>query len=162
MIAARHPGWRLVIAGRHAADGTAALMDRAISEYGIADRVDIFTEVSDDQARTLLAEASVFGMPSLAEGLGLSLQEALYGRAACVGSRIGGIPDLILHEKTGLLVPAKDTEALADTLDRVMGDPALRARLGQAGRDHVLANDMTREGMIRKHRDLYIALSADS
>jgi glycosyltransferase involved in cell wall biosynthesis len=162
MIAARHPGWRLVIAGRHADDGTAALMDRAIMEYGIEDRVDILTEVSDEQARTLLAEAAVFGMPSLAEGLGLSLQEALYGRAACVGSRIGGIPDLIIHEKTGLLVPAKDTESLAAALDRVMADSALRTRLGQAGRDHVLANDMTREGMIRKHRDLYIALSADS
>ena len=155
MIAARHPGWRLVIAGRHAADGTAELMDRAIGEYGIADRVDIFTDVSDGQARILLAEAAIFGMPSLAEGLGLSLQEALYGRAACVGSRIGGIPDLIIHERTGLLVPPANPEALACALERVMADPALRERLGQAGRDHVLANDMTREGMIRRHAELY-------
>ncbi|MEX1048181.1 MAG: glycosyltransferase family 4 protein [Akkermansiaceae bacterium] len=154
-IAARHPGWRLVIAGRHATDGTPELVNEAVRKYGIQNQVDILTDVSDDQARTLLAEAAVFGMPSLAEGLGLSLQEALYGRACCVGSRIGGIPDLILHEKTGLLVPPADTEALAASLDQVMGDSALRTRLGQAGRDHVIANDMTRDGMIRRHVDLY-------
>lgn len=155
LIAAKHPEWRLVIAGRHANDGTPEALRAAVAKHDIEDRVDILTDVSDDLARHLLAEAAVFGMPSLAEGLGLSLQEALYGRAACVGSKIGGIPDLILHEKTGLLVPPADPEALAKALDRVMADPALRQKFGQAGRDHVLANDMTRVGMIRRHADLY-------
>jgi glycosyltransferase involved in cell wall biosynthesis len=155
-IAAKFPEWRLVIAGRHANDGTPEEMHEAIRRHGIAARVDILTDVSDELARTLLAEAAVFGMPSLAEGLGLSLQEALYGRAACVGSRIGGIPDLILHGKTGLLVPPADPEALAKALERVMSDPDLRQKFGQAGRDHVLANDMTREGMIRRHAQLYL------
>jgi glycosyltransferase involved in cell wall biosynthesis len=130
-------------------------MAEAIRKYDLSGRVDILTDVSDADARSLLAEAAVFGMPSLAEGLGLSLQEALYGRACCVGSRIGGIPDLILHEKTGLLVPPADPDTLASSLDRVMGDPELRARLGQAGREHVIANDMTRDGMIRRHTELY-------
>jgi glycosyltransferase involved in cell wall biosynthesis len=154
-IAADFPDWRLVIAGRPVDDGTPAAMFAAIERHGIADQVEILTDVSDDLARQLLAEAAVFGMPSLAEGLGLSLQEALYGRAACVGSRIGGIPDLILHERTGLLVPAADPAALADSLRKVMADSALRERLGNAGRQHVIENDMTREGMVRRHRDLY-------
>lgn len=154
-IATRFPDWRLVIAGRHATDGTPEIMEAMIHKYDLATQVDVLTDVSDSQARTLLAEAAIFGMPSLAEGLGLSLQEALYGRAACVGSRIGGIPDLILDEKTGLLVPPAAPEALATALARVMDDPALRMRLGQAGRDHVIANDMTRDGMIRRHRELY-------
>lgn len=154
-IAAQYPDWRLVIAGRHATDGTGELLDAAIRRHGIGDRVDVIRDVSDEEARRLLAEAAVFGMPSLAEGLGLSLQEALFGRAACVGSRAGGITDLILHEQTGLLVPPADPEALARELARVMGDPALRQRLGDAGREHVLANGMTREGMIRRHAELY-------
>lgn len=154
-IAAQYPDWRLVIAGRHATDGTSELLDAAIHRHGIGDRVDVIRDVSDKEARRLLAEAAVFGMPSLAEGLGLSLQEALFGRAACVGSSVGGITDLILQDQTGLLVPPADPEALARELGRVMGDPALRQRLGQAGRDHVLANDMTREGMIRRHAELY-------
>ncbi len=154
-IAAKHPDWRLVIAGRHSSDGTPEALHAAVAKHGIADRVDILTDVSDSLARQLLAEAAVFGMPSLAEGLGLSLQEALYGRAACVGSRIGGIPDLILHEKTGLLVTAADPAALAVSLDRVMGDAGLREKLGRAGREHVINNGMTRDGMIERHAALY-------
>ncbi|MCW1923524.1 glycosyltransferase family 4 protein [Luteolibacter arcticus] len=155
-IADKHPEWRLVIAGRHASDSTPAELAAAVARHGIADRVDILTDVSDDLARQLIAEAAVFGMPSLAEGLGLSLQEALYGRAACVGSRVGGIPDLIIDEKTGLLVPPANPEALAAALDRVMSDPALRQRLGNAGRQHVIDHEMTRVGMVRKHRELYL------
>lgn len=154
-IASQHPDWRLVIAGRHATDSTADALEEAIDRNAIRDRVDVMTDVSDETARRLLAEAAVFAMPSLAEGLGLSLQEALFGRAACVGSSVGGITDLIIHKKTGLLVPAADPVALAEALDRVMSDSALRQTLGQAGRDHVLANDMTREGMIRRHAELY-------
>lgn len=154
-IAAKHPDWRLVIAGRHASDGTPEALDAAVAKHGIADRVDILTDVSDSLARQLLAEAAVFGMPSLAEGLGLSLQEAMYGRATCVGSRVGGIQDLILDEKTGLLVPPADPEALAASLDRVMGDPGLRERFGNVGREHVIASGMTISGMIRRHVDLY-------
>lgn len=154
-IAADFPDWQLVIAGRHADDGTPAMMLDMVARHGLATRVEILTDVSDLEARRLLAEAAIFAMPSLAEGLGLSLQEALYGRAACVGSRIGGIPDLILHEQTGLLVPPADPEALAAALRRLMTDSLLRQRLGNAGREHVLANAMTRSGMIERHSLAY-------
>lgn len=154
-IASKHPDWKLVIAGRHASDGTPAALHAMIQKHGIASQVEVLSDVSDDLARRLLAEAAVFGMPSLAEGLGLSLQEALYGRAACVGSRVGGIPDLIIHEKTGLLVPAADPDALAAALDRVVSDESLRLKLGETGRAHVLKNQMTRIGMIQTHTRLY-------
>jgi glycosyltransferase involved in cell wall biosynthesis len=81
----------------------------------------------------------------------------MYGRATCVGSRVGGIQDLILDEKTGLLVPPADPAALAAALARVMSDPGLRARFGNAGRKHVIDNEMTKDGMVRRHRDLYLA-----
>ena len=128
----------------------------SVARHNLAERVEILTDVSDELARQLLAEASIFAMPSLAEGLGLSLQEAIYNKAACVGSRIGGIPDLILHEQTGLLVPPADSTALAIGLTRLMADPSLRVRLGNAGRAHVLANGMTRNGMIERHNSLYL------
>ncbi len=155
-VANNFPEWKLVIAGRHASDGTPQEMLAAVARHNLADRVEILTDVSDVLARQLLAEASIFAMPSLAEGLGLSLQEALYSKAACVGSQIGGIPDLIHHDQTGLLVPPADPTALATGLDRLMNDPSLRMRLGNAGRAHVLANAMTRNGMIERHRSLYL------
>ncbi len=154
-VAADFPDWRLVIAGRHADDGTPEQLHAAIERHQIADRVDILTDVPDPLARQLLAEAAIFAMPSLAEGLGLSLQEALYGRAACIGSEIGGIPDLIRHEQTGLLVPPADPSALAAGLRRLMTDPGFRQRLGDAGRQHVLKSGMTRGGMTEKHALCY-------
>jgi hypothetical protein len=75
-----------------------------------------------------------------------------------IGSRVGGIQDLILHQQTGLLVPPADPPALANGLRRLMADPQLRQRLGQAGRQHVLANGMTREGMLEHHAALYRTL----
>ena len=155
-VANHFPEWQLIIAGRHASDGTPQQMLDSVARHNLAERVEILTDVSDELARQLLAEASIFAMPSLAEGLGLSLQEALYSKAACVGSRIGGIPDLILHEQTGLLVPPADSTALATGLTRLMDDPSLRMRLGNAGRAHVLANGMTRNGMIERHNSLYL------
>ena len=154
-VAKDFPEWQLIIAGRHASDGTPQEMLDAIEQYGLKDRIEILTDVSDPLAHQLLAEASIFAMPSLAEGLGLSLQEALYGQAACVGSRIGGIPDLIRHERTGLLVPPADPTALADGLRRFLQEPALRERLGNAGRQHVLDQGMTRKGMLDRHAILY-------
>jgi glycosyltransferase involved in cell wall biosynthesis len=55
-----------------------------------------------------------------------------------VASRLSGIPELVTDEVSGLLVPPGDDDALADALERLAGDPALRARLGAAGRDTVL------------------------
>jgi glycosyltransferase involved in cell wall biosynthesis len=155
-IAADFPDWQLVIAGRHASDETAGQMLAAIARHGLTDRVAVITVVSDTLARQLLSEAAIFAMPSLAEGLGLSLQEALYGRAACIGSKVGGIQDLILDESTGLLVPPADPCALAAGLRRLMADPTLRQRLGNTGRQHILAKGMTREGMIERHATLYL------
>jgi glycosyltransferase involved in cell wall biosynthesis len=154
-IAGEFPDWHLVIAGRHASDGTPARMLEMIHRHQLTSRVEVLTDVSDELARQLLAEAAIFAMPSLAEGLGLSLQEALYGRAACIGSRVGGIQDLILDDTTGILVPPADAASLAVGLKRLIADPALRSRLGETGRQHVLSSGMTRQGMIRRHLELY-------
>lgn len=72
-----------------------------------------------------------------AEGLGLTLVEALMAGSAVVGTPAGGIPEVVQHEQTGLIVPDGDPAALADTLARLLADAALRARLTAAGQVHV-------------------------
>jgi glycosyltransferase involved in cell wall biosynthesis len=159
-IAHKHPDWRLVIAGRHASDGTAEKMLASISKYGINHRVDVLADVSDAIALDLLCHAAIFAMPSLAEGLGLSLQEAMFHGAACVGTTAGGITDMIEHEKTGLLVPPADPVAIADALERMILDPELRNRLSENGRVSITAKGMTRQGMCQSHAQLYKKLKA--
>ncbi len=94
-------------------------------------------------------------MPSLREGLGLALQEALANGCACVGSRIGGIPDLIQDGDNGLLVEPGNVEQLAAGLERLIGDDALRSRFRARAPKSILEKEMTAEKMVAKYENLY-------
>jgi glycosyltransferase involved in cell wall biosynthesis len=63
--------------------------------------------------------------------------EAMSASVAVLASRVGGLPEAVVEGETGVLVPPGDPGALAEALDRLMDDPALRARLGAAGRERV-------------------------
>jgi glycosyltransferase involved in cell wall biosynthesis len=73
------------------------------------------------------------------DGLPQMLMEAMACGLPAISTRLVGIPDLILHEETGLLVEPKQAEPLADALVRLRDDPALAARLSTRGRERVLA-----------------------
>ena len=90
-----------------------------------------------------LAAADVVALPSHQEGLGVAALEAMAAGRAVVASRVGGLAEVVVHERTGLLVPPGDPPALAAALARLARDPALRARLGAAGRDLVRARYTT-------------------
>jgi colanic acid/amylovoran biosynthesis glycosyltransferase len=68
------------------------------------------------------------------------LMEAMGSGVPVIASGISGIPELVEHERSGLLTPPRDGQAIADALERLQRDPALRARLGQAGREKVLSD----------------------
>jgi glycosyltransferase involved in cell wall biosynthesis len=78
----------------------------------------------------LLAAMDVFVMPSLWEGLPLSLVLAMGASRACVATRVAGIPEVVDDGRTGLLVPPGDAPALGAALARVFGDAMLRQRMG--------------------------------
>jgi glycosyltransferase involved in cell wall biosynthesis len=86
-----------------------------------------------------LAAADIAVLPSLYDGLGVAALEAMAAERPVVASRVGGLAEVVVHAETGLLVPPADPTALAMALERLAGDPALRARLGAAGRERVLA-----------------------
>jgi glycosyltransferase involved in cell wall biosynthesis len=78
--------------------------------------------------------AAVVVCPSRREGYGVAAREAMaYGRPV-VASAVGGLLDAVEDGVTGLLVPPGDAPALRSALERLLGDPVLRARLGEAGR----------------------------
>jgi glycosyltransferase involved in cell wall biosynthesis len=86
----------------------------------------------------LLGAMDLFVMPSLWEGLPLSLVLAMGAGVASVATAVAGIPEVIDHDRTGLLVPPADVPALGAALARLVTDAALRERMGQAGRASVL------------------------
>jgi glycosyltransferase involved in cell wall biosynthesis len=157
-IAERHPDWTLQIMGRTDSPRYLENLKSSIAKAGFGERIQLLAPEEDP--RPALKAAAVFAMPSLIEPLGLSLQEALYYQCACVGSSVGGIPELIEHEATGLLVSPGDDDALAAALDRLMADETLRARLGRAGRQSILDKGMSAEAMIQSHFRIYDAVLA--
>jgi len=82
----------------------------------------------------LLTHATVFACPSLYEPLGIVNLEAMACATAVVGSRVGGIPEVVADGQTGLLVPPADPGALADALNALVADPSLAAEMGRRGR----------------------------
>jgi glycosyltransferase involved in cell wall biosynthesis len=104
-------------------------------EKGLAGRVR-FLGYRDDASR-LLAACDVFVLPSLFEGLPVSVLEAMAAGRPVVGTAIPGTDEAVLHGRTGLLVPPADSVALAGAIKAILSDPTLARRLGEAGRERV-------------------------
>lgn len=91
-----------------------------------------------DDVRPAIASASVCVLPSHREGLPLFLLEAMSMGRAVIATDVPGCRELVEHEVTGLLVPARDPAALSAAMRRLAEDPHLAARLGAASRSRVL------------------------
>ena len=87
----------------------------------------------------LLTHATVFACPSVYEPLGIVNLEAMACGTAVVGSRTGGIPEVVADGETGLLVPPGEPEPLAEALNALLRDPDRAAAMGRAGRERVIA-----------------------
>jgi glycosyltransferase involved in cell wall biosynthesis len=95
----------------------------------------------------------IFVFPSLNEGMGRVLVEAMALGKPVVASNVGGIPDLVTHGKTGFLVPPKDPGQLARYIQVLIEDEGKRKRLGQAGKE--MALNFKIEIMVKKIAELY-------
>lgn len=86
----------------------------------------------------LYARCDVFVLPSVREGMGLVLAEALLCGAPVIAADSGGVTDIVINGETGLLFPERDANALADALQKFACDSQLKARLAENGRAYVL------------------------
>jgi glycosyltransferase involved in cell wall biosynthesis len=114
----------------------AALRAQA-QRLGLSESVDFLGAVAPGDLAPHYRAADVVVLPSRREGLGLVLVEALFCRRPVIGTRVGGIPDVVADGETGLLVPPDDPLVLAEAIARLLNDPALAARLAAAGYAHV-------------------------
>ncbi len=117
----------LVLAG---GDFTAYAKEAA--KLGIADRVIALEDVLDIQNYIHAADIGIYASQEESFGLGI-LETLAYGKPV-IATRIGGIPEVVVDGKTGLLVPCHSPAALADAIDELVDDPERRARFGAAAR----------------------------
>ncbi len=136
-IHARHPHTRLLLAG---AGSMAAALRARIAQLGLAGVVAMPGRLPLDAVAEEMRRLDLFVMPTVAaEAFGVAAIEASACEVPVVASRAGGVPEAVLDGHTGLLVPPRDRDALAEACIRLIEDPALAGRLGRAGREYVLA-----------------------
>lgn len=102
-----------------------------VKKLGIEEKVR-FLGLRQDIPR-LLSVMDIFVMPSLSEGLSIAVLEAMAAAKPVVATDVGGNPELVASGETGLLVPARDPEALAHALVKLLSDPATIHSYGEAG-----------------------------
>ena len=137
----------LTIAGGGALEGT---LRRRAKDLGVEVR---FLGPRKDVSLVLSA-LDVFVLPSLSEGMGLSLMEAMAAGLPVVATEVGGVPELVVDGETGVLVPPGDPDALAGAILDCIGDREKAVEMGRRGKERVCAL-FSLPRMIQEHEALY-------
>ena len=152
MLVRQRPFARLIIAGEGPLEGKLKTAGRALMESGHL----IFPGFRKDVPNLLLG-ANVFAIPSLSEGLGSTIVEAMIANTAVIGSSVEGIPELIQNEQTGLTAPPGDANALYEAMLSLAMDPQHRTVLAQNAHQWALSS-CGPATMVQKTYDIYRAL----
>lgn len=155
-VARSMPHARLLVVGE--GSWRARLTEEARA-LGISDSV-IFTGWRSD-VNAILSAADLFVHPSLWEGFGLAILEAMAAGTCVVASGVSTIPELVVDGETGSLVPPGDSAALADTILRLLTDSHRRRQMGEAGRRRAIET-FGPERMVRATETVYEELLASS
>jgi glycosyltransferase involved in cell wall biosynthesis len=124
------PNFHINVAGR----------DRFIPKYqqlceknNVSNNFDFLGWVSQDQLLSLYQKSTVFVLPSLTEALGVVFLEAMAAGVPVIGTKVGGIPEIIVNEQNGLLVPVRSPECISESIKRLANNPDLRNHLVNNG-----------------------------
>ena len=144
-----HPGIRFLLVGE--GPGRAGI-EQAIRSSGLAGAC-LLTGHRED-VPDLLAASDIVVLTSDLEGVPQSLSQAMAMARPVVAAAVGGIPELVIDGRTGLIAEAGNADSFARQMSRLAGDPALRATLGDAAREHVLQG-YTDDIMARRTEEFY-------
>ena len=143
------PRTRFLLIGRGELESS---LKREAKELGIEEQVQFLGFRSD--VPSLLSVMDIFVLPSLSEGLSVALLEAMAAGIPTIATRVGGNPELVVDQKTGFLIPPRDSEALASKLLLLLQDKARSRTLGENGRKRV-EDQFSFEAMVRNYEQLY-------
>jgi len=150
MIVHLFPRARLLIAGDGAARDE---LEHRAAKQGISHAVEFIGWVAPKRVTALINDATIVVMPSREDSLPLVALEAARMARPVVGTRVGGLPEIVVHQETGLLVEKEDSKDLARAISFLLGHPEAAFSMGQAAQRRV-----ERVFSWEKHVDAYDAL----
>lgn len=112
-------------------------IEREVALHQLQTHITMTGALTQQEVKEALAQADVFVLPSLAEGIPVVLMEAMCCGVPCVSTPVNGIPELIEHGVTGLLATPGDVDSLSTQLERLLCNPGLRQALAEAARQKV-------------------------
>jgi glycosyltransferase involved in cell wall biosynthesis len=112
-------------------------LENRVRESGLSDSVIFAGAKSNSELPEFYADADIVVIPSLKEATSIAGLEAMASARVIVASDVGGLPEIIQDGVSGLLVPPRDPKALALAIERLIEEPGLRQKLGQAARSRV-------------------------
>lgn len=136
LVAKRFPDSRLVIIGKCSGMYKRGLLEAAASS-GVLEKITFINHVKTEEIQSYFRKANVFVLPAIEEALGQVLMEAMSTQTPVVASRTGGIPEVVIDKKTGLLARPKDHKDLAEKIIRVFEDPKMAEMMGKEGQKRV-------------------------
>ena len=142
-ILRQYPGAHLLSVGATTDPRWTAELKREAETLGVADHFHMLGARSN--VVDFLRACDIFVFPSLYEGLGIALIEAMAAGCVCVATNTGPIPEVVQDGKDGVLVPAADAEALASAVCDLLGDPARRSQLGTAAKQTAFSKFQPKE-----------------
>jgi len=149
-IARRFPRARLILAGDGAARSD---LEQQVADLHISHAVEFVGWVAPEEVPALINSATLVLIPSREEAFSLVALEAALMARAVVGTRVGGLPEVVVHHETGLLVDKEDSAGLAQAISFLIDNPDAAVRMGQAARRRV-----EKVFSWEKHVDAYDAL----
>jgi glycosyltransferase involved in cell wall biosynthesis len=130
-VCARVPRATLTIAG---SGSEKERLQQQITDCSLGDRVALLNEVRPDEVFGLIDNATAVIVPSRREAFSLVAIEAALMNRPVIGTWVGGLPEVVIHKKTGLLVKPEDSDALAESICFLLDHPDRAIQMGQAGR----------------------------
>jgi glycosyltransferase involved in cell wall biosynthesis len=122
-------------------EGEGPRLKQRAKELGILDRIKFTGHIRDDNIfRSAYSACDVFVLPSEYEAFGIVLLEAMACEKPCVATDVGGVPEVLVNGKTGILVEYGNPDALANAIIELLGDDEKSKTMGRAGRERVKNN----------------------
>lgn len=150
------PNIRLIVVGKDAFSslpGEGLFFDILLKRLDLEDCVDLVFHVSQEDIPKYYAACDLFVLPSIMEGWGLSIMEAMATKKPVVATRVGGIPELVKDRKNGLLCEPQDVSSLTDSIFYLLKHRNIAQKMGEEGL--FTAQSFSWEATAEKVKDIY-------